>query len=213
MSDKQHTDENPTPTPTPDEGQKPENPPKENPPAEKPGGGSAFYKSKIEELEKQNREFQTMLEEAKTQKLKEKENFKELYEIERKKREAAEEKAVKISRDYLTGVKMSAIESEAIKAGIIPEALADIRPEDATMVEIETGDKGSVNILGAKEYVEYLKETKKHWFKSFQAPKINNGNPEEPEKPKELSGKDLIALQKKDPEKYKAEMAKRLKLA
>lgn len=175
--------------------------------------GSAFYKAKLEELERKNKEMLAKLEEQKTNQLKEKENYKELWEIEKRKREEAENKAVKISKNYLTGLKMSAIEQEALKAGIIPEALSDIRPEDASMVEIETGDKGSVSILGAKEYVEYLKETKKHWFKSFQTPIINNRQSVEPDKPKELSALELIKLQKSDPNKYAEEMKKRLRLA
>jgi hypothetical protein len=152
----------------------------------------------------------TQLEESKTKQLKEKENYKELYEIEKNKRLSAEEKTVKISKDYLTGLKMAAIEQEALKAGMLPEALDDIRPEEATMVEIETGDKGSVNILGAKEYVEFLKETKKHWFKIHGAPIVNNNHPSDLVSPKKLTAKELIALEKSDPVKYQEEIKKRL---
>ena len=209
MSEETHTE--PTP-PTP---------PIETSPVETPqtdskknnSSGSAFYKAKLEELERKNQEMASMLEESKTKQLKEKENYKELYEIEKNKRTQAEEKAVRISKDYLTGLKMSAIESEALKAGILPEAINDIRPDDATMVEIETGDRGSVSINGAKEYVEFLKETKKHWFKSFQTPRVNNTQGQAPEKPKELSGLELARLQKTDKVAYDAEMKKRLKLA
>jgi len=176
----------------------------------KPVSGSAFYKNKLEELERKNAEMLAQLEESKTRQLKEKENYKELYEIEKNKRLSAEEKAVKISKDYLTGLKMSAIESEALKAGMLPEALDDIRPEEATMVEIETGDKGTVSILGAKEYVEFLRETKKHWFKNNYAPKINNSHPSDPVAPKKLTARELLDLQKTDPKKYEEEIRKRL---
>ena len=192
--------------------QTPTTPPVEPEKKNQNSSGSAFYKQKIEELERANANKLAELEELKTQQLKEKENFKELYEIEKKKRLDAEQKTVKISKNYLDSLKMSAIESEALKAGIVPEALTDIRPEDASMVQIETGDRGTVTIHGAKEYVEFLKETKKHWFKSFTAPRINNNSPAEPDKPKTLSGRDLVELQKKDPMKYKEEMNKRLGL-
>lgn len=172
--------------------------------------GSSFYKQKIEELERQNKEKAAELENLKMNQLKEKENYKELYEIEKKKRTEAEQKAVKISKDYLTGLKMSAIEQEALKAGILPEALADIRPDDASMVEIETGDRGTITINGAKEYVEYLKEKKKHWFKTGTIPRINNQNPSNPEEPRTLTGRELVELQKKDPAKYELEMKKLL---
>ena len=173
--------------------------------------GSAFYKNKIEELERNNAIMLKKLEEQKTIQLKEKENYKELWEIEKNKRIAAEDRTVKLSKDYLSGLKMSAIEQEALKAGILPEALSDIRVEDATMVEIETGDKGSVSILGAKEYVEFLKETKKHWFNAFRVPKINT-QVGESSASRELSAKEIIMLQKKDPVQYATEMKKRLKL-
>lgn len=174
--------------------------------------GSAFYKNKIEELERTNNAMLQKLEEQKTIQLKEKENYKELWEIEKGKRITAEEKSVKLSKDYLAGLKMSAIEQEALKAGIIPEALSDIRIDDASMVEIETGDRGTVSVNGAKEYIEFLKETKKHWFNSFKVPKINTHMGEPVGNPKDLTPQELIKLQKKDPTQYAKEMNKRLKL-
>jgi hypothetical protein len=179
----------------------------------KSSGGSAFYKQKIEQLERERREFQEQLEVERSKQLQEKENYKELWEIEKTKRTAAEEKAMRVSQSYLTGLKMSAIEQEALKQGIIPEALTDIRPDDATMVEIETGDRGSVNILGVKEYVEHLRENKRHWFKQAP-PMVNNHRPGEPNTTiSELSPAEMIALQKTDPNKYAEEIKKRLKLA
>lgn len=177
----------------------------------KPAGGSAFYKTKIDEMAKQNADLVAQLEAQQTTQLQEKENYKELWELEKGKRVTAEEKSVKLSRDYLSGLKMSAIEQEAMKAGIIPAALNDIRIDEATMVEIESGDKGTVSILGAKEYVEHLKETKGHWFGNVIPPIINTATGELPAAPTEMSAKDLIALQKTDPNAYAEEMAKRFK--
>lgn len=198
--------EEPTPAPAPT--------PEETTPTEPKRGssGSSFYKNKMEELQRQNAEMLQKLEEQKTTQLKEKENYKELWEIEKGKRIEAEEKTKNLSKDYLNGLKMSAIEQEALKSGMLSEAIGDIRLEDASMVEIESGDKGSVSVLGAKEYVEFLKETKKHWFKTYNAPVINNRQGTEPDRPKEISAKELIALQKSDPNKYAEEIRKKLNL-
>lgn len=179
----------------------------------KPAAGSSFYKEKLQKLEQENAKYQQMLEEQKAQTLQEKQNYKELWEIEKNKRTEAEQKAMKISQNYLTGLKMSAIEQEALKQGILPEALGDIRPDEATMVEIETGDRGTVNILGVSEYVEQLKETKRHWFKQ-SPPNVNTQNPNAGNlTPSPMSPSELVSLQKKDPAKYQEEMARRLKLA
>lgn len=175
--------------------------------------GSNFYKQKIDQLIQENEKFKLELEKEKTTKLQEKENFKELWEREKQKREEAETKAKKISESYFNGLKMSAIEQEALKAGILNEALSDIGIIDNSMVEIETTSTGNANVLGAKEFVESLKESKPHWFKKIGPPNINTSNPQENESPRDLTAKELVELEKKDPAKYRQEMMKKFKIA
>jgi len=174
--------------------------------------GSSFYKQKLAEIEAEKQRLAQELEQERTQKLQEKENFKELWELEKQKRAEAEEKSKTIATNYFNGLKNSAIKQEALKAGILDTAIEDLDIIDNSMVEIETTDRGNASVLGAKEFVEALKEKKPHWFKKVGAPNINNANPMEA-KHKELTPADLIRLQKEDPAKYKAEMRKRLGVA
>lgn len=174
--------------------------------------GSSFYKQKLAEIQAENQKLAELLEQEKTQKLQEKENFKELWELEKNKRVEAENKAKKITDSYFNGLKRAAIEQEALKAGILDAALSDITMLDHNMVEIETTSSGNVNVLGAKEFVENLKEQKTHWFKRTGVPNINNANPAEP-KTKELTADELVKLQKTNPEKYREEMKRKFSIA
>lgn len=193
----------------------------DNPPTDekKKVSGSDFYKSKIaeyqnkfSELERERDDFRLQVEQIKTQQLAEKENYKELWESEKQKRSEAESKAAEISQNYFNGLKMSAIEQEAMKLGINEQALEDLSYLDSSMVQIETTSTGNANVIGAKEFIEILKEKKPYLFKSNSAPNVNNGMPQvAPERT--YSGKDLVELQKKDPVKYRQVMKKLYNLA
>jgi len=176
----------------------------------RPASGSSFYKSKIADMEATNAKLKADMEAMQTAQLQEKENFKELWELEKTKREQAEEKATNISTSYFNGLKMSAIEQEAIKLGIRETALADISMIDNSLVQVETTSTGNANVLGAKEFVEQLKESRAHWFTDQTAPIVNNANPGLPPAAKEMTGAELVALEKTDKAAYQAEMKRRL---
>lgn len=168
-----------------------------------------YYQKKLSEVLAEKESLARQLEEERQIKLKEQNNYKELYELEKNKRSQAEEKATKVTQSYFNGLKMSAIEQEALKAGIHETALEDLALLPNDMVQIETTSTGNAHVLGAREFVEYLKEKKPYLFKSGIAPRINNTNPSEV-KVKELSPLDIIKLQSKDPAAYEAYMRKKL---
>lgn len=172
-------------------------------------GGSAFYKQKLADAERRNAELASKVDEIQSKNLQEKENFKELWELEKNKRIEAEENRSKLAMTVSTNFKNSAIKQEAIKAGILDTAIEDLDIIDNSLVEIETTDRGSINVLGAKEFVDQLKDKKPHWFSKSGIPNINNSNPEVT-KTKEMSSDEIIKLQKTDPERYKVEMRKKL---
>ena len=176
--------------------------------------GSDFYKQKIQSIEEENARLKRERDDQITENLKQKENFKGLYELEKKKREEAEGKAKHVAQSYFDGLKTTSIEQEAIKAGILDVALDDIKMLDSDgIVDIETTSTGRANVLGAKEFVESLKERKPHWFRKDGAPTINRGVPGDYQKAKVLTPDEMVQLQQKDPQKYEAEMRKRLNLA
>jgi hypothetical protein len=59
--------------------------------------GSTFYKQKLEQTNSELQQANARLEELETQRLQEKENFKELWELEKQKREQAEQKSTQRS--------------------------------------------------------------------------------------------------------------------
>jgi len=185
----------------------------ENIPPKERLAGSNFYKQKLAEAEAREAKVREELENERTEKLVQKENYKGLYELEKKKREEAEEREKKSTNAYYEDIKIQAVEREAIKAGILDIALEDVRSLDLDMIEVETTSRGHKNVIGAKEYVDNLKEVRPHWFNKMGAPRMNTGQPSEAPQPKELTPDELIKLQKKDPEKYKQEMKKRLNIA
>ncbi len=171
--------------------------------------GSAFYKQKLADAAAETAKLKQQLEEIQTNQLQEKENFKQLWENEKTKRQEAEEKNKSLSQTVFNNFKMSAIKEQAIKAGILDTAIEDLDVIDKSMVEVETTDRGTINVLGANEFVESLKERKPHWFRKLGAPTINNGTPQEVP-PKTLSAADIIKLEKENPAQYQEIMKKRL---
>lgn len=167
------------------------------------------YQKKMAELEEHNNQIKSDLDRIQKTQLEKEKNYEALWKAEEQKRIAAEEKAKKISESYFNGLKRSAIEQEALKEGIIETALEDLGYIDNSMVQIETTNTGNVNVLGAKDLVLALRERKPHWFKMQGAPTINNANAEYGKK--DLSAKEILALQKKDPAKYKEHILRMVK--
>lgn len=177
----------------------------------KNNGGSAFYKQKLAEMEAENRRLQMNLESEITAKLKEKEDYKLLWEREKEKREEAERNAGELKGTIFNTLKSNAIKQEALKVGIVPSALDDIDLVDNSMVQVETTDRGTMRVLGTKDFIEVLKETRPHWFKTVGAPNVNVSTPGEPEQKKEYSAADIIEIQKKDPAKYREIMSQKFR--
>lgn len=174
--------------------------------------GSTFYKQKLLQIEKQNKDLRDKLELQETQTLQEKENFKQLWENEKTKREEAEKKNQSLSKTVFNTFKNSAVKEEALKAGILDQAIADLDIIDTSPVEIETTDQGRINVLGAKEFIENLKGNKPHWFKSGNGTVVNNIMSNDISKPKELTPMELVQLQKTDHAAYTKYMHKKLAL-
>ena len=195
---------------SPAEPKDPQDPPKD-PEEGKKIAGSSFYQQKIKSISEENEALRKQIEEQKTASLKQKESYKELYEMEKEKREKAESTTADLRKTVYNSFKNSAIKDKAVEAGILPSAIDDLELLDNSIVEIETTDKGNISVLGASEFVESIKAKKPHWFSNTKAPNINITNPTEDPTPRKLTPEEIVALEKKDPKKYKEYMANRNK--
>lgn len=128
------------------------------------------YKSKAKTYEEK-------IEQEKTARMKEQNQWKEL--AEQREKEAAEAKAEtqKIQGSFLGERKFNAVREKCAALGLRPEAMSDLEMLDLSQVQIETTSTGKINVLGADKFSERLKALKPHWFADKQPPNVNSGGP------------------------------------
>lgn len=174
-------------------------------------GGIKFYKEQLEKERQERERLAKEVEEIRTAKLKEQNNWKDLYEQEQKKASEYQEKLKKVSTSLVEDKMRTVIEREASKAGILPSALEDLDLIDKSIIEVETTSNGRINFHNVKEFVDSLKMKKPHWFGAHQDPNINNKRADYGA-PKDLSTEEILDLQSKDPKKYNEIMRQKLGL-
>lgn len=169
------------------------------------------YKREASEFKNQLEQLQSKLNEMETKGLENKQEYKTLYEQEKQRRSEIETSFSQFKTGVITDKKRDAVEKFAIKAGL--RDTSDLDGFDFDGVELETTSSGKFNVNGADTWVENLKAHKPHWFKDNKPADINNnfGNSGEPNKPKVLGARELLDLQKKDPDAYRAYMNKQFK--
>ena len=161
------------------------------------------YAQKLTAVEQEKEDLKRQLEEMKTGELERSNNFKALYEQEKSKRELAEQTAKRTRDTYIKDLKMKSIREEALKSGSHESAVDDLELLDHSLVEIETTSTGRYSVLGAKEFVDSIKEKRPYWFQDKTPPNINSGRPSGIPKG-EYSAEELLKLEKDNkPEYYK----------
>lgn len=133
------------------------------------------FKRAAKELEDKKLEMERKLSEIETKQLQEKEDYKTLAE---KRLEQVNELTGKyegLKSSIYTNHQMSAVKEEALKAGLRPEAVEDLELLDVEGVAVEMTNTGKVTVVGAKDFVDGLKNSRKHWFKP-QIPNVNSGS-------------------------------------
>jgi len=182
-------------------------------------GAVSFYKSKADktkaELDEIKSKYDEMLakqKEMEETKMVEERKFETLYKREKERAEKAMQESKEIKKNFINGKKYDAIEREAIKAGIKENYLKFLN-FDTELVQIETTDKGRVNVFGAKEFIEEFKNENPELFKTIKGATVNSGSAAVTTKTEELTPKQIVELQQKDPQRYKAYMTSRLRLA
>ena len=136
-------------------------------------------------------------------------DYQKLYEVSEKAREAAEAKAMKTADAFVLTIKQQEVREAALKANILPGALSDLSLLELEGVQHAITDQNGIVVQGAEQFVAKVKETRPHWFSTGKPPNVDNGAPGGtiPVGGK-MTGAQLLELQTKDPEQYKAMMAK-----
>jgi len=185
----------------------------------KPSGAVNFYKEEAakyreqaNQLKEDQDQMQKKLNEMEEAGLRESKNYEELWTKEKAMREESEDKLRNFQAGFLTDKKLTAIETEAMKAGIDPNYVDFVKKENSSFVKVETTSEGNVNVLGAKEYVEDFKAKFPAMFKGNAGPNINSASPSQPTGPQEFTPAQLLKMSREKPAEYKKYMAKKFNM-
>lgn len=127
---------------------------------------------------KKAREYETQLKSVKDNELKQQEKWKEYALNKEKEAQEALDKYEMVQQSIVDEKVFSSLREDARKMGIRDEALSDLELLDwKEKIMIEQTDTGKVNVMGTKSYIEQLKNSKPHWFKSGKSA-ISTDNPE-----------------------------------
>lgn len=169
------------------------------------------HKKKMDEVLGDMHKFKEELKQTKdklsaleTEKLKNNQDYKSLWEQTQKAKEEAEAKAEKLTSAIFETQRFDAVKTAAMQAGILNEALGDLELIKLDDIVVETTSQGRYIVNGAKEKVESLKKEKPHWFKKPGAPNVNAGGGSTGNTTNgELTATYMEALKLKDMKKYK----------
>lgn len=167
------------------------------------------FKTQAQELAVRSQEYEAKLAQLEEDRLKATNDFKTMYEREKETRLNIEKEHKQFKEGYLFEQKFNAVRAAALKAGIRSEAEADLSLVKLDGVGLEATSSGRFLVHGADDYIEQLKKSKPHWFKSGEVPQFNSGglNQSVPEN-KTLNKDELYQLQKKDPKKFREYISK-----
>lgn len=135
----------------------------------------------LEDMHKFKREREELLAKLKSEednKLKEKEQWKTLYEKEKTRADELEMGKKQLNDSFVNSQKFSALKTECLKMGILESAMVDLDMVDMSGIKIETTSTGRLNILNAKEFAEDLKRVRPHWFGTPGVTRVNTSTPQ-----------------------------------
>jgi len=162
------------------------------------------YKDDMFRYKDEAKKAKDALEANTTQSLKDKDDYKSLYESEVQLRKSAETSLSDFSDGYFHDKKFSEVRALALRAGIRQEAEKDLELLDLSKVQVEKTDQGRTLVHGADTFVEELKRTSPHWFKASNNLNINTrGGGAPPAEPDALTARYMVDLERKDYQRYK----------
>lgn len=102
------------------------------------------------------------------------EDWKKLAETHEQEAKTYKEKHETSSTAFVGYLQSSRVKEEALKLGLLPEAVSDI--DSLSFDEVEVAIDGTrYNVKGAEVAAQNLKRLRPHWFKSEKAPNFNPG--------------------------------------
>ena len=165
------------------------------------------YKRKSDDMHRYKQERNDLrkeMEDLKSKQLEDDENWKVAYEREKERRITVETEHEEFKDGYFTDQKFNEVRTLAIKAGLRSDAEADLGLLDLDSVRIEKTDQGRVIVHAADTFVDNLKKSRPHWFKSKNVPTFNTGGGGvPPDKPTELSAEYMTKLEREDSKQYR----------
>lgn len=129
----------------------------------------------VAKAREKNRELEARIGEIESNSLKEKNDYKSLYERSETSKKELEQKLKDQSSWIVQTQQFNEVKAAAVAAGLRKEALDDLDMIDMKGVEVETTSTGRFIVKGAKERVESLKNEKPHWFTTTTPPVVNTG--------------------------------------
>lgn len=153
----------------------------------------------LHKFKSENRELRDKLKAQETQALREKDDFKALWEKEKAEKDELLTKHQSFKDWVFEDKKIAAVKVEATKHGLRPEAERDLELylKDEQAVVVEATSTGRFNVLGAEAFVEKLKKTRSFLFRPEGPPVVNTGSNLKPGSGSEVSGTDLYEIEKR----------------
>lgn len=137
--------------------------------------------SDLQKYKSQLKEVSSKVEEVEKARLKEREDYKTLYEQANAKALELEKKHIEFQTEREKEARRQAVATQLLKAGLRNEEDIDLLTFDGVVVE--KTDQGRMLVHGVDEYVSTLKKKKPYWFQDQSAPNINTGGTRKSEPP------------------------------
>lgn len=161
------------------------------------------YKRQSMEAAKKLAEYESRIKQIEEERLQKSENYKELWEKEKNSRLETETRLKDFSNSVINDKKMSAIREHAIKRGMNDQFIDLLESFDTSDVIVETTSSGNFQVNGADTWVEGLLKERPAMFNRKNDPNINNGGTSNAQpRDKVYSAREILALQKENPQKY-----------
>ncbi len=156
---------------------------------DKAGGGGADDKTIVDDksaefaklnadLETERKERATLkkeLDAIKADKLKEKEDYKTLFEQSEASKKEIQEKHDGLKSKVVYNEKYKAVSAKLLESGLKKEAMKILDKESLDDVKVEFTSEGRINVLGADLFAEKFKKDFAFAFEQKKAPNVNGG--------------------------------------
>jgi TolA-binding protein len=133
------------------------------------------FKNRAKELEQVVDDLKNKIESLQQNNLKEKEDYKALYEAEVTAHKETKRRADGLKQNITFSEKHRAVYPALKKAGLIDEAEKLISEAELDKLELEVTSSGRFNVIGIETFVESFKSEYPFAFKSGKTPNINSG--------------------------------------